>query len=433
MAGDLVLETDAEGRITFLDPDPVLGWPAAELLGKEVGTLFAVPVPGLPDPFAEGTAGRRRLWFRRREGRLVCLLLAYRPLLDWRGRITGHRAFGIDVTAEEETRAALSARLGRALAIEHVLWHIRQETAPAQMARAGLAALAFAIGAGGGAVVQLRRGADNEWSPDFVRHASAEVPEEFVELVLESFCRPLAANPLELTGGEGEPLLVLHCPNRFGEQSALLFWRSDPDRPFLAEEKETATACLGVFHLLLEQERVHEDILRQALRDPLTGLLNRRAFLDEAGRRLPRLAREGLAATVMFVDIDHFKSINDRYGHERGDRVLAAAAALLRESVRPTDLVARWGGDEFALFLDGADSYAASERAETLCSLVRERLGAVLGSEGAAFSVGVATFWPGREEETLESLLQRADAAMYAAKRAGGGHWRLAGRGGEGR
>jgi len=425
MAADLVLETDAEGRITFLDPDHALGWSAGELLGQSVGTLFPVAVEGLPDPFAELTAGRRRLWFRRRDGRLACLLFAYRPIFGRQGEFLGHRAVGIDVTAEEEARAALSARLGRALAIEHVLWHLGQETKPAAMARAGLGALAFAIGASGGAIIMLRREENGEWSPDFVRYATTEVPEELVELVLESFCRPIAQNPIELTAEEGASLIIVHCPLRFGEHAALLFWRTDPPRPFPAEEKEIVRTSLGIFRLILEQEREHEDILRQAQSDFLTGLLNRRAFFDEVGRRLNRLRREGQPATMMFIDLDAFKSINDRFGHEAGDRLLVAIAVLLRESVRPTDLIARFGGDEFAVFLDGADSYAASERAEMLCTSVRDRLKEMFQNAAVSFSVGLATFWPHRGEETIDSLLQRADAAMYVAKRAGGGHWRL--------
>lgn len=427
LAGDLVVETDASGRITFADPDPVLGYTVAELLGKEIGSLFAAPVSGLPDPFAELTPGRRRLWFRRRDGRLVCLLLAYRPLFDGAGRLLGHRALGIDVTAEEESRADLAARLGRALAIEHILWHIRQEVQPGAMARAGLNALAFAIGANGGAVVELRRTEEGDWSPDFIRHASAEVPETFLERALEEFCRPVRDSPLHLTAEGGEPLLLIHCPNRMGEPAGLLFWRTDPTRPFLAEEAALVASCLGIFRLVLEQESVQEDILRQAHTDPLTGLLNRRAFHDEVARRLPRLARERLPATMVFLDLDHFKSINDRFGHEAGDRVLLATAALLRDNVRPTDLVARFGGDEFAIFLDGADSYAASERAEALCHLALAQLGAALGAgvEKISFSVGLAMCWP-QWGGTIEELLQRADAAMYEAKRAGGGHWRLA-------
>ena len=170
-----------------------------------------------------------------------------------------------------------------------------------------------------------------------------------------------------------------------------------------------------------------EHLQRQARTDPLTGLLNRRAFLDEMARRVDRLERDGLPGTLMFIDLDNFKELNDRSGHDVGDEALCITAALLRSTLRPADLVARLGGDEFAMWLDGADEFTAAERAESLRiegpkSLIHLADGHDLS---LTMSIGITTRWPGRGED-IETLIHRADQAMYQVKRAGRGHWRVA-------
>ena len=158
----------------------------------------------------------------------------------------------------------------------------------------------------------------------------------------------------------------------------------------------------------------------------MTGLLNRRAFLEEAGRRLDRLEKEELPATLMFIDLDRLKQLNDRAGHEAGDSALLLTSALLRRTFRPTDLIARLGGDEFAIWLDGADAFTAAERAEGLRLATPVEFAHLSGgeAEGVGMSIGIATRQP-RMDETLEHLIQRADQAMYEVKRNGRGHWRV--------
>jgi diguanylate cyclase (GGDEF)-like protein len=153
--------------------------------------------------------------------------------------------------------------------------------------------------------------------------------------------------------------------------------------------------------------------------DPLTGLLNRRAFLDDLQRHVRRLGIARQPATLVFLDLDNFKALNDRHGHAAGDEALQGAADLIREEIRPTDLAARFGGDEFVAWLEGVDTTIAPQR---IAAMV-ERCNAALAPRSAGeaqplgFSAGYAT-WTPEGGETLETLLARADAAMYAAKRA---------------
>src|SRR5260370_3541630 len=116
---------------------------------------------------------------------------------------------------------------------------------------------------------------------------------------------------------------------------------------------------------------------RQARTPPLPGLLTGRAFLEKIKGPPPRQNRDNQPSTLMFADLDHFKPVNDRLGHEAGDEVLRRTAALLRKTFRPTDLIARLGGDEFAIWLSGADHMTAAERAEDLRDAVPRELAAV--------------------------------------------------------
>jgi diguanylate cyclase (GGDEF)-like protein len=142
------------------------------------------------------------------------------------------------------------------------------------------------------------------------------------------------------------------------------------------------------------------------------------------GRRLERLERDSTPGTLMFIDLDNFKALNDCRGHDLGDEALCVTAALLRSVVRAQDLVARLGGDEFAMWMDATDEFSAAERAETLRiqgpkSLEHLATGAL---PALTMSIGIATRWPGRGED-VEALVQRADHVMYQVKRSGRGHW----------
>ncbi len=174
------------------------------------------------------------------------------------------------------------------------------------------------------------------------------------------------------------------------------------------------------------------ELQRQATTDPLTGLVNRRELNRRFAVELARTQREAKPLTIVLIDLDHFKRVNDTYGHAAGDEVLRTLARLSEACFRTVDTVGRLGGEEFAALLPGADLYSAAQAARRLA----ERLGSTpIEHAGqritAGMTVGVAQRLP--EETTLEAMLERADAALYAGKQAGrgrtmlalpdGGHW----------
>ncbi|GII02851.1 histidine kinase N-terminal 7TM domain-containing diguanylate cyclase [Planobispora takensis] len=164
-------------------------------------------------------------------------------------------------------------------------------------------------------------------------------------------------------------------------------------------------------------EALRADLAEQAVRDTLTGLYNRRHLMEVLAREIPRAAAEGTSLSLALVDVDHFKRINDTYGHDAGDVVLTHVAGLLAGEVRHGDVVVRYGGEEFVLLLPGAGAEDARARLDDL----RRRTGRTPAeAEGhslpVTFSAGVAALAPGQGPR---DLLRAADRALYEAKRLG--------------
>ncbi len=170
-------------------------------------------------------------------------------------------------------------------------------------------------------------------------------------------------------------------------------------------------------------ESFHEQMLQSALRDSTTKLFNKRYFLDRLDGELKFARRHASALSVLMVDIDHFKQVNDRYGHVAGDAVLANVAQAIARSVRNEDVVARFGGEEIGIILRAIELEPAMLLAERL----RRRIAGIVTSPTTdgpqqqirvTVSIGVAGF-PTEPFETVNDLLNAADQAMYRAKRAG--------------
>ena len=163
-------------------------------------------------------------------------------------------------------------------------------------------------------------------------------------------------------------------------------------------------------------EEANRQLAEMSKTDSLTGLQNRRAFLEASERELHRAARSGQHCSIVMADLDHFKEVNDRHGHAAGDAMLKAAASALRSVLRGEDVVARWGGEEFILFLPNTDSDAARVVAEKARSTLAAARAAEGTTGGVTASFGIATHRAGR---TLESTIAAADQALYRAKEAG--------------
>ncbi|MEK8031181.1 GGDEF domain-containing protein [Ideonella sp. DXS29W] len=180
----------------------------------------------------------------------------------------------------------------------------------------------------------------------------------------------------------------------------------------LARLRERARRHKAELEAALEQNRL------LATQDALTGCLNRRAMMGRLAQALSMSARFGTPCSVIMIDLDHFKRINDVHGHAAGDEVLRAVAELARGSLREVDALSRWGGEEFLVLLPStaaAEAVACAERLQARVSGMR--LTQLPNDLSLSFSAGVAAFKGA--DEPLPALIDRADRAMYRAKQAG--------------
>jgi len=178
----------------------------------------------------------------------------------------------------------------------------------------------------------------------------------------------------------------------------------------------TAVATLSFFFRKASQD-VEQHVAELALTDALTQLPNRRAALRQLQREITRVNDEDGAFVAALADVDHFKRFNDEHGHDVGDAVLKSVANSLRSALRKTDLVARWGGEEFLILLCGIDAATGEAILEKLRAAVASRPCLVDGRElRVTATLGAAEATPG---VSLESLLKRADEALYLGKSAG--------------
>ena len=200
------------------------------------------------------------------------------------------------------------------------------------------------------------------------------------------------------------------------EASALQFERA---LQLLAQSGQAAPP--GVVGSLAWQQALVDALVDLSSRDALTGLANRRAFEMALAREVDRVARNGEPALLLAVDIDHFKRVNDSHGHGAGDQVIRAVAAALVDSVRPMDLVARVGGEEFAIILPNC----ASAFGQTVAERVRrrvERMPVALGPGGQQLMVTISlggAFAPQWVRSTPSLWQERADQQLYMAKAQG--------------
>lgn len=171
---------------------------------------------------------------------------------------------------------------------------------------------------------------------------------------------------------------------------------------------------VGIGRDITDKKREEEELQTQALRDPLTKAYNRRHLQMAVEEEIARCQRSGEGFSLLLIDLDHFKAINDKHGHDAGDQVLRTLVEVLSEGIRRSDTLARWGGEEFAVLLAGARRADASRVAELLRSRV-ERW-AFGFSFPVTMSIGVAEY---QKDESVADLVRRADEVLYKAKNSG--------------
>jgi diguanylate cyclase (GGDEF)-like protein len=248
---------------------------------------------------------------------------------------------------------------------------------------------------------------------------------QLLRVVVESAVEATSATGGVITGPHGERFVVGE-PEKGKEKSE---WSLRAGREHLGtlvlsgdqfgeDELEMVALLCGHAAVALDNARLHRIVERQALIDGLTGLANRRRSESALDEEIVRASRLGGDLTLAILDIDHFKEVNDRYGHAAGDSVLKELALVLTRSLREIDTAGRWGGEEFALILPGTDTAGGTRLCERIRQTLADRGIPVEGEMtiSVTASFGVAGFG---STGSRERLLAAADEALYRAKRGG--------------
>jgi diguanylate cyclase (GGDEF)-like protein len=205
----------------------------------------------------------------------------------------------------------------------------------------------------------------------------------------------------------------------YGEVLGLLYVaRQDQDGTLTEQEMNLAGSISEQVALALSNAKLRQVLHNQSIKDALTGLYNRRFMEESLTRELARAQRNGSSVSVIMLDIDHFKQVNDMHGHAGGDAALRMTAQLLKTSLRASDLACRYGGEELVMILPDCTKENALVRAQQVCEALRQ-LSTLEGGHSISVtaSFGVAT--APEHTSDLSELIHKADGAMYAAKRAG--------------
>lgn len=230
--------------------------------------------------------------------------------------------------------------------------------------------------------------------------------------------KPILLNELHRSAQNGQPAVgsFLSVPLVVQQELIGVLNLSHPgNQAFTEDHLRLLTLVAGQAAAILQRILMYEEMARLAITDELTGLFNRRHFMERLGDEVARARRYGQPFSLLFMDLDHFKRINDTCGHAVGDRILAELGKLLRRWARGTDLLSRYGGEEFVAFLPMTDSTQAMNAAERMRQAVEEH--SFPRRKRLTVSIGVATY--PADGDTPADLLKKADLALYQAKKLG--------------
>ena len=246
-------------------------------------------------------------------------------------------------------------------------------------------------------------------------HASHITPAEMLRLNETGEYTLAKAQNIQTIHYLGAPLIDSHG-KVFGVIALIQMGETNAFRP---GDVELLSIIAAQVSMAIERKRLEQELQLLAITDGLTGLFNRRHFLSRADEELHRIYRYGGTCALLMADVDHFKTVNDRFGHAVGDTVLQRITLLCRKATRETDLLGRIGGEEFAILLLETDASAALRVADRLRQNIQDEV--FFAGEGVLIplcvSIGIAELHNGRE--SLSDLMIRADKALYRAKNEG--------------
>nr|WP_246500576.1 sensor domain-containing diguanylate cyclase [Azospirillum rugosum] len=420
-SSDFAWETGADGRFVFVTPKGALGYGADALIGRNPRDLAIDEWGDLPLPFdSRRPVDQTELWLKRADGLPACVVASALPLFGAGGVWTGARGVCRDVTDQVLRGAELARVRNREKLLAHIVHTLRDQIDAAKALHVAAAETARALGADGCRIYRADESGALFPAADFAAEIPAGFEPESFQPILDQVA---AVDEVVVTALGGDRLLAARTEHRQAVNGAVVVWRGDDSDPWDEDDRHLMSGVadhIGIAHAhFAYQERLR----RLSERDGLTGLFNRRTFFERLEEALAR--PETGASALLYVDLDNFKAVNDLHGHQQGDAVLKAIGTLLTTSVRPGDLPGRLGGDEFVLWVGRSDEENAKAVAQRLLNgMAGLRHLSASPEKPLGLSIGIAVHRPGRE--TVQELTDRADSAMYDAKKRGKGHYAFA-------
>lgn len=410
ISSDFAWETDSDGVFAFVSPPGALGYPAQTIIGMKAHDLLYQPSEQAGDVTFEAQAvvDETELWLKNAEGIAVCVLASAKPVLARNGQRTGARGVCRDITAERLRENDLARLKIREQVIAYVVDAVRNEARPTDMLSTAVTSIGKAMTDTACAVYQR----DVQDGLNLMAHYGV-LPES--RDLVEAIGRVCTDFELHENFIDNQNILMAATQYRNDMNGAVLLCRP-PGAEWSGHDQSLLSAVAGQLGIALQQIANQKELERLSRTDALTGLFNRRAFMEELERAILRSRRNGFQGAVFFVDLNNFKAVNDTHGHDIGDRVLSKLSEILRGAARSYDFVARLGGDEFALWFENIDKHTARRRAQEIirsCKPLDQFSGAA--DKRLGLSIGIAMDEP-QSVESSDGLLKRADAAMYRAK-----------------
>ncbi len=435
--GEGVVFVDPEENFTFANPaaGSIFGMPHPELVRRNLRDFTS---PKQFQLIREQTAIRRKgekssleIEITRPDGQKRTLLVTTTPLFEANGTFSG--SFGVlrDITARIEAEAAMKRYALGMEALYDTAMEINAQTELPTLLQAIVQRAAGLIGAPKAALFLMSPGGNDlelvicrppEELQAMLRLGeglAGQVALSGEALILNDYSQWEGEERSPVVAGEPRPGRAMGVPLTVaGKVIGVLTVQDDRPGVFNAEEVRLANLFADQAALAIEKARLYAEVQRLATVDDLTGLLNRRGLWEFGRREFERARRFNRALAVIFLDIDHFKQINDTHGHAIGDQVLRNLSDRLRANTREVDVVARYGGEEFVILLPEVEMPVAAQIAERLRSTMSE-IPADTGQGPVKISISLGVVQLTSEVQDLASLLDKADQAMFAAKQHG--------------
>lgn len=420
-AADLSFEVDEHRRFRFLSPTEAFGRNLEHWSGRSADALFWADgnVPSRNPLAAKSESVFEAVPVSFEGGDKRWVSFSVEPIVGDDGMPHGVRGICRDVSrrveAERQTRMD-NLRLGLQQRITHILNTIESAD--------GL------LDSASNELLDVLR-ADLAWS--VVKYPEGLVPvsicgDSVIAPNIENIWRQLAMSGdavMEIEDGERHHLAV-RLEQGAGGIGMFVVSRDTSLFPWADHEKTLLEDVMGALAAAFGKAQLIDRLTRLSTLDELTGISNRRAFVDAVERRLSHQCRSGQSGCLLFIDLDHFKEINDTLGHKAGDQAIQLVAGELKRIIRASDYAGRYGGDEFVVWLEDISVEDAAAKAQALIDIM-PKVRAEIGAESLKLSasVGVCPSVPGSDLK-FGPIADRADAALYEVKKAGRSHVAIA-------